>query len=40
MCSGFAVRAKAWKVLRTVAGTLHTPKIVITVTELSKGVKF
>lgn len=40
MYSDFALRAKAWKVLRTVAGTQHAPKIVITVTEVSMGVKF
>lgn len=39
MYSGFAVRAEAWKVLRTVSGTQQAPTIVIIVTELSVGVK-
>lgn len=39
MYSGFAVRAEAWKVLRTVSGTQQAPTIAIIVTELSVGLK-
>lgn len=37
MYSGFAERAEARKVLRTLPGTEHAPKTVIIVTELCIG---